>query len=448
VISAIFERFVEDAPLTVMVRATMERIFAPALIDQLFEDTAEQQYQRELLFSTVVGLMSLVVCGMYPSVSAAYKGFEKVVGVSKVALYAKINGLEPKLSQALVRYSSEQLLAIQAEFPAAFSPILAGYEVRIIDGNHIAGTEHRLQVLRAESAGALPGQTLTVLDPQRALVVDVFPCEDGHAQERSLLPWVLEQVTPKQVWIADRNFCTADFLTQIDQRTAYFVIREHQQIGWTEVTTLQAVGQNASGALFEQQVQLSSGLRVRRIVIQLKQPTRHGDVQVALLTNLPLTTVDALTVADLYLERWQIEKLFQTVTDTFHCELNTLGYPRAALFVFCVALLAFNILSTVKAALKQAHGAAAINEHLSDYYVVEDVQATWRGLAIAVLPQDWQTFQTMTNAAFAQYLRQWAALVNLQRFRKSKRGPKKPTTKKKFDPKHPHVATARLLNQK
>jgi hypothetical protein len=65
-----------------------------------------------------------------------------------------------------------------------------------------------------------------------------------------------------------------------------------------------------------------------------------------------------------------------------------------------------NILSTVKAALKQAHGAAAINEHLSDYYVVEDVQATWRGLAIAILPQDWQTFQTMTNAAFAQYLRQ------------------------------------------
>jgi IS4 transposase len=448
VISAIFERFVEDAPLTVMVRATMERIFAPELIDQLFEDTAEQQYQRDLLFSTVVGLMSLVVCGMYPSVSAAYKGFEKVVGVSKVALYAKINGLEPRLSQALVRYSSEQLLAVHKEFPAAFTPILAGYEVRIIDGNHIAGTEHRLQVLRTESAGALPGQTLTVLDPQRALVVDVFPCEDGHAQERSLLPWVLEQVKPKQVWIADRNFCTADFLTQIDQRAAYFVIREHQQIGWTEVTALQAVGQNASGALFEQQVQLSSGLRVRRIVIQLKQPTRHGDVQVAVLTNLPMTTVNALTVADLYLERWQIEKLFQTVTDTFHCELNTLGYPRAALFVFCIALLAFNILSTVKAALKQAHGAAAINDHLSDYYVVEDVQATWRGLAIAVLPQDWQTFQTMTNAAFAQYLRQCAELVNLQRFRKSKRGPKKPTTKKKFDPKHPHVATARLLNQK
>jgi hypothetical protein len=156
VISAIFERFVEQTPLTVMVRALMERIFAPELLDQLFEETAEQQYQRTLLFSTVVGLMSLVVCGMYPSVSAAYKGFEKVVGVSKVALYDKINGLEPNLSQALVRYSSEQLGAIHQAFPAATTVLLANYEVRILDGNHIAGTEHRLKVLREEVAGALP----------------------------------------------------------------------------------------------------------------------------------------------------------------------------------------------------------------------------------------------------------------------------------------------------
>lgn len=447
-ISAIFERFVENTPMTVMVRAIMERIFAPNLLDQLFEETAEQQYQRELLFSSVVGLMSLVVCGMYPSLNAAYKGFEKVVGVSKVALYAKVNGLEPKLSQALVRYSSEQLLAVQQEFPAAVVPLLAGYEVRIIDGNHIAGTEHRLKVLRNESAGALPGQTLSVLDPQRSLVVDVFPCEDGHAQERSMLPQVLEQVQPQQLWIADRNFCTSDFLSQIAQRQACFIIREHQQLAWSAVTPLVAAGENESGRLFEQHVQLSSGLQIRRIVIELKQATRHGDKQVAVLTNLPIAVADASTVADLYLKRWRIETMFQTITDTFHCELNTLGYPRAALFVFCVALVAFNILATVRAVLQQVHGAAVIEEQLSDYYVVEDIQATWRGLEIAILAQDWQVFRAMDSVAFAQCLRQWAERVNLQRFRKSKRGQKKPITKKPFDPKHPHVATARLLNPK
>jgi hypothetical protein len=53
---------------------------------------------------------------------------------------------------------------------------------------------------------------------------------------------------------------------------------------------------------------------------------------------------------------------------------------------------------------------------------------------------------TMPPHDFAQSLQAWAAQVNLNRFRKSKRGPKKPTAKKQFDPKHPHVATARLLN--
>lgn len=444
-ISAIFERFVETTPITVMVRAIMERIFAPELLDKLFKEKAEQQYQRELLFSTVVGLMSLVVCGIYPSVSAAYKGFEKVVGVSKVALYAKINGLELQLSQSLVRYSSEELLAIHEEFPVGYTSILPGYEVRIIDGNHIGATEHRLKVLQTEAAGALPGLALVVLDPQRGLAVDVYPCEDGHAQERALLPQVLERVKEKELWIADRNFCTNDFCTNIAQKKAYFAIREHKQIPWTEVTSLESIGQNDSGEVFEQQVKLSSGLKIRRIVVQLKNSTRHGDEQVWVLTNLPKTKVDGLTVADLYLKRWQIEKLFQTITDTFHCELNTLGYPRAALFVFCVALLAFNILSTVRAALKEVHGVAEIEENLSDYYVVEDVQGTWRGLEIATLPEEWQPFQTMTNIAFAQYLRQLAERVNLQRFRKSKRGPKKSTAKKQFDPRHPHVATARLL---
>jgi len=174
-ISAIFERFVEQTPVTVMVRAIMERSFAPEQLEKLFEDTAQVQYTKKLMFSNVVGLMSLVVCGIYPSVGAAYRGYEKVVGVSRVALYAKINGLEPRISQALVRYSSEELSTIKTEFRQVKNSILEGYEVRIVDGNHIGGTEHRLKVLREEASGALPGQAIAVLDPQRELVVDVFP---------------------------------------------------------------------------------------------------------------------------------------------------------------------------------------------------------------------------------------------------------------------------------
>jgi hypothetical protein len=68
----IFERFLQEAPISVMVRALMERALDPDELNRLFEQTATTQYTRELLFSSLVNLMSLVVCGVKPSVRSAY----------------------------------------------------------------------------------------------------------------------------------------------------------------------------------------------------------------------------------------------------------------------------------------------------------------------------------------------------------------------------------------
>ena len=127
--------------------------------------------------------------------------------------------------------------------------------------------------------------------------------------------------------------------------------------------------------------------------------------------------------------------------------MNTLGYPKAALFVFCVAIVAFNILSTVKAALKSVHGDGKIEAGISDYYLVEEVQATYRGMAIALFTPLWSSYLQMNNQEFAQILKQWAGLVNLKRFCSSPRQPKKKKPKPTYDPKHSHRSTARLLQQ-
>lgn len=449
-VSRIFEQFVAASPVTVMVRAIMERIFSAEKLDALFEESAQKQYTRELLFSSVVGLMSLVVCGIHPSVSAAYKALEKMVGVSRTALYDKLNGLEPVISRALVNYTAQELSPVLAELGGTKAALLPGFEVRIIDGNHLGATEHRLEVLRQNGSGALPGQSLAVLDPDWMLVRDLFPCEDGHAQERSLFTQVLDTVNPGQVWIADRNFCTRLLLFGIHGRGAYFIIREHLNLPWQALEPLKPVGVLSSGVVSEQAVQLTDEqgniLTLRRIVVQLNTPTRHG-TEVAILTQLPATQVDALKVAMLYLERWSVEKMFQVVTDVFHCEIKTLGYPRAALFVFAMAVVSFNILSTVKAALKSVHGIDKIEAGLSDFYLAEEVQGTFRGMMIALPAPDWQLWARMSVEAFADSLKLWAASVNLKRFASSPRSPKKTVPKRVYDPKHPHVSTARLLEQ-
>ena len=309
-INAIFEQFVAASPVSVMVRATMERIFSAEKLDELFEQTAEKQYTRELLFSSVVGLMSLVVSGIHPSVNAAYKALEKQIGVSKPALYGKLNGLEPKISQALVRYSHQELAPVVEALGLSGGQQLPGYRLRIADGNHLGATEHRLVPLQATRSGPLPGQSIAVLDPEQMLVSDVFPCEDAHAQERSLLPEMLETVKPNEVWIADRNFCTRAALVGIEQRQAHFIIRAHQRLPWEALEPLKAVGSSPSGEVFEQPVLIThedTCLSCRRVVVKLSAPTRHGDTEVAVFTNLPVAVADAAKAAELYLARWSVE---------------------------------------------------------------------------------------------------------------------------------------------
>lgn len=191
ILSDVFERFARDCPLPVMAQGVLENALSPWVVDQLFEDVAERQYTRKLLFSSIVDLMGLVVCRIRPAIAAAYQARAEVIEASLKAVYDKIDRTEPGLSAALVRMVAARLAPVIEQMKGTRPELLPGYHVKILDGNHLAGTEHRLKELRTTAAGALPGQALVVLDPARQLITDLFPCEDGHAQERALLDQVV-----------------------------------------------------------------------------------------------------------------------------------------------------------------------------------------------------------------------------------------------------------------
>ena len=151
--------------------------------DACFENVAKKQYTRTLLFSTLFDLMALVVTNVFPSINAAYKARKADIGVSITAVYDKLNGLETGVSAALVKGTAVELREIITELNAVREPLLPGYRVKMLDGNCIEATEHRLEVLRHTAAGALPGKSLVVYDPALEMAIDVIPCEDGHAQE-------------------------------------------------------------------------------------------------------------------------------------------------------------------------------------------------------------------------------------------------------------------------
>lgn len=447
----VFDRFVEKSPLSVMVRGTLERVLGAAQLDAWFARTAQKQYTRTVLFSTVYDILSQVVFRIKPSVRAAYRAQEDTVGASLISVYNKLNGVETPTSAALVRYSAMELMPLITQLDGERSPWLSGYRVKILDGNCIEASEHRITVLREVQAGALPGKSLVVYEPVHGLVSDVFPCEDGHAQERSLLGQVLETVQAHDLWIQDRNFCTCAFLCGIDSRGAGFITRQHEGLPFTVVTSWRAVGRIETGQVAEQRVAVCDALGrahlFRRIQVKLDQATRDGDRVLYLLTNLPQYKASAKRVARLYRKRWTLETAFQHLEAYFHSEINTLGYPKAALFGFCLALVAYNTLAVVTAALRSVHGEDAIDHGVSLYYVANDIAQTYHGMMIAIPEERWRIFSRMTPAEMVATLQMLARKVRLAAYRKSPRGPKKPRLKREGTTKVPHVSTAKLLRE-
>lgn len=442
----VLQAFIKKSPVAVMVRGLLENLLDADKIDRWFDTNRQSQYTKEILFSSIVGLMLQVVCKLRPSVHSAYRDSD--ISASIVAVYDKLKGIKTTTSQGLVRQMASTSETVIKNMKGTNTPLLPGYRTKFLDGNWIEATDRRLKVLRQTRAGALPGKSLVVFDAELGIALDVFPCEDGHAQERALLSAVAETIQAQDLWIADRNFCVLDFLFTLSQKSAYFVIRQHGNTPYKPLTPLRFVERSTTGDVFEQTVELTAAgqtFQVRRVVVELEKPTRNGDKQLILLTNLPQETVNAVTVAGLYRARWGIETAFQKLERHLNSEINTLGYPKAALFGFCLALVAYNIYAIVMAALRATHRDQAINESVSEYYIAQEIATTTTGMLIAVPSTEWTLFAQANSAELASMLLNIAAFANLKKYKKNPRGPKKAPLEKSQFQGQPHVSTAKLL---
>jgi hypothetical protein len=139
------------------------------------------------------------------------------------------------------------------------------------------------------------------------------------------------------------------------------------------------------------------------------------------------------------------ETAFQELEATLNGEVNTLGYPKAALLAFSVALVAYNVLSTLKGALRAVHGEKVVAEDVSGYYVADEIRMTQRGMMIAIPEDEWVVFHDLAPRELAGVLVRLAAAVRLPKYRKHPRGPKKPKPQKQSGAKIKHVSTAKIL---
>src|SRR3954447_13851309 len=373
-----------------MTRITLDWILDGTPLDELFDEVAEGQYTRELTLTHFVQVMLDVASGYRPSPRAAFLRRELARVASPSAFYRKLNRMELAIPEAVVRRTAtraRQLIATSEGPPP--EPIEA-YAARILDGNILTGAEHRITPLRTTASAGLPGRSLAVYEPASGLILDLILEEDAHCQERALVERV--DVQPGQLWVMDRNFCVRSLVFRIAHREASFLVRWHRlTLPFEPAGRLRKCGRCATGEVFEQPIDVAEGEGcvhgLRRVVLKLDEPTRDGETEIVLVTNLP-AAVTALQCCEAYRGRWQIEGHYQTLTDLLHCEVPGLGYPRAALFAFSMSAVAGNALAILKGNLREAHGAEVAAE-VSDFALVDEVAAVDPGMMLAAPPARW-----------------------------------------------------------
>ena len=441
----------KGSPVTVMTRLALQHALEPAWLDNLFARKRGKQYERDLLFSTTVDLMSLVAVGLRPSLHAAAKDCPEL-SVSLPALYDKVNHTEPNLVRALVTESATRLDAVLAPMIKDEPLTVPGYRVRIVDGSHLPATEKRLKPLRGFRGAPLPGHSLVVYDPDRKLVTDIEPCEDAYTQERAVMTSLLERAMPGELWIADRAFSTRAILGEWDRRGCNFIVREHSSTpNPTARGDMSSEGLVETGAVFEQAVEFDGeagkAITLRRVELHLNGETDSGEKVIRILTNLPAQEFQAPAIARLYRHRWKIETLFQRLESVLHSEVKTLGHPRAALLAFGIAVLAFNVLSVIQAAISTAHDLRTSGVELSPFYVALEVRSCYAGMMVATTDAAWAPYDAIDAPQLSRLLLEIAVHARLKALRKNPTSPKKPKEKTTVTAaeKRRHVSTARVL---
>lgn len=445
----VLNRFIEKNPLAVMTRTIIGCVIGEEF-DSLFEENRSRQYNDTIKFSTIAMSMAEIALGTLENRNQAYLKYKKELQASSVAYYGKLNRIEPNVSEAVVRYSASQASGLMAELDFQPWEVLPGYRCFSIDGNHLQKTEKRLKETRGLCAAPLPGTIVARFDHQTQMFDEAYLLEDAHAQEATVLDRVLEDVAERDLVIADRHFCIVKFLLDIAARLGCFLIRQHGRLKGKLLRNRRRIGRIDSGEVYEQAMEISDGdrtIELRRVTVLLKEATRDGDLELHILSNVPVADASACLLADTYRQRWEIENAFHVLTMTLNCEMKSNCYPRCALFQFCMAMAAYNCRQVLMAALYAEHDQEDVKQ-MSQYQVSIDTVKPMDGMLTAISEEEWNRLTPESHNGAANFLRRVSRHVNVKSYRKSVRGPKKPKPPRKRCKSGTHVSVAKLIKSR
>lgn len=342
-------------PLAEAVWTLLRYVADEQLLTELFERHRGTGSEREVTFPLLVELVTDALLQHAGSGRQSFQAAREAQRLSATneAVYGKLRRLPLPLSESFVRETTRRLRQVVPEGLASdVPPALSQYRVLVVDGKKLKRLPKRLKALRQVRGKVLGGKVVAGLLLNEGLVIAMHASPDGEANDAPLVPQLMDQCQAEFVepvlYVADRQFCDLTIPRRTEERGQWFLIRYSQKMLFS--SEKERSFHDAQGHLVrEAWGWLGSAKDPRRMYVRQITLTRPEEEDVILITNLmDSDQVPGEQLLTAYLARWNIERVFQQVTEVFHLERLVSTSPQGAVFQFALCVLLYNLIQVIR----------------------------------------------------------------------------------------------------
>jgi hypothetical protein len=355
------------------------------VLEELFDKHRGHCYEDQLTFGELVGVLVDAITRHHGSGNRAIdKALERNhLSVKGRAVYGKLARLPLPLAEAFLSGLTARLQPLfpQGLFRTELPSCLDGLTVIVLDGKKIKNAAKRLKPTRGRPGKLFGGKILAGYLPADGLVVAMAADPDGEANDIRLMPQVMplarQAVAGPRLWVADAQFCDLDQPAEFKREEGdHFLMRFTLRNSFTADPDKPVLrGTNRQGQAYRQEWGWMGAdndprrIYVRRIVVE-----RPGDEDVLVVTDLlDAQQYPAEDLLEVYLHRWQIENVFQQITEVFELQHLIGNTPGATVFQASLCLVIYNILQVLRGYAAQAAPEAVKVEALSSEKIFMDL---------------------------------------------------------------------------
>lgn len=368
-------------PLAEAVPTLLWYVANDQVLDEVFDQRRGRAYEGSLAFDTLVELVFNALLVHEGSGRSSFSESREagVLDVTDQAAYGKLRRVPVAVSEALLSTVSHRLTDLVPSVEVRSLPdCFADYEVIHIDGKKIKKLAKRLKLLRGVTGSLLGGKVLAAINGRTGLVIAMSCSLDGEANDAplvpTLIPQVRERITGLRLSVLDRQFCDLTIPHLLSENGDAFVIRHclkmkfHPDPARKAKTAIDPQGRK----LRDEWGWIGSPTDKRRLYVRRITLDRTGEESIIILTNLlDEAKFPAWAIMEVYRERWQIERVFQQVTEVFQLQRLIGSSPQAAIFQSALCFILYNLIQVIRGYVAKANRVAP--ETISSEILFRDI---------------------------------------------------------------------------